>query len=124
MSDALDGKTKEAATERAALPHVELVDLDRGALPTIPAAPPRTGGGRLDAGAGLFKPVAMGLNEVEDAAAEFNSRVQIVSPPPTIFIFKIDNLRACLKSSARRRITIFWRTIAIPASVGDRRRRI
>jgi hypothetical protein len=24
----------------------------------------------------------MGPNEVEDAAAEFNSRVQIVSPPP------------------------------------------
>ena len=33
-------------------------------------------------GGGLFKPVAMGPNEVEDAAAEFNSRVQIVSLPP------------------------------------------
>ena len=32
-------------------------------------------------GGGLFKPVAMGPNEVEDAAAEFNSRVQIVSVP-------------------------------------------
>jgi hypothetical protein len=40
------------------------------------------GGRGLDAGAGLFKPVAMGPNEVEDAAAEINSRVQIVSPPP------------------------------------------
>jgi hypothetical protein len=40
------------------------------------------GGRGLDAGAGLFKPVAMGPNEVEDAAAEINLRVQIVSPPP------------------------------------------
>src|SRR6266566_7924137 len=39
--------------------------------------------GRLNAGGCLFKPLAMGPNEVEDAAAEFNSRVQIVSPPPT-----------------------------------------
>ncbi len=39
-------------------------------------------GWRLDAGGGTFKPVGMGPNEVEDATAEFNSRVQIVSPPP------------------------------------------
>jgi hypothetical protein len=63
-----------------------------GTLPTRPADPPRTGGGRLDAGAGLFKPVAMGPNEVEDAAAEFNSRVQIVSPPPDFFRPKVPYL--------------------------------
>jgi GNAT superfamily N-acetyltransferase len=33
-------------------------------------------------------------------------------------------LRACLESPAHRRITISWRTIAIQASVGDRRWRI
>ena len=38
-------------------------------------------GGRLNAGGGLFKPVAMRPNKVEDAAPEFKSRVQIVSPP-------------------------------------------
>jgi hypothetical protein len=48
----------------------------------------RTTKGRagLDAGVGTFKPVAMGPNEVEYAAAEFNSRVQIVSPPPDQFL--------------------------------------
>ena len=50
---------------------------------TRATAPTQTSdrGGGLDAGAGLFKPVAMGPNEVEDAAAEFNSRVQIVVRP-------------------------------------------
>src|SRR5882672_2311205 len=45
-----------------------------------PANNPAAGG--LNAGGGLFKPVEMCPNQVEDAAAEFNSRVQIVSPPP------------------------------------------
>ena len=36
----------------------------------------------LHAGGGLFKPVGMGPKQVEDAAPGFNSRVQIVSPPP------------------------------------------
>ena len=38
--------------------------------------------GGLNAAGGLVRPVAMGPNKVEDAAAEFNSRVQIASPPP------------------------------------------
>ena len=41
---------------------------------------------RLNAGDGLFKSAAMGPNEVEDASAEFNLRVQIVSPPPDQFL--------------------------------------
>jgi hypothetical protein len=44
--------------------------------------------------------------------------------PPTIFVFKIGDLEARLEPSAHSRITISWRTIAIPASVGDGRRRI
>jgi len=39
--------------------------------------------------------------------------------PPTTFVFKVGNLMACLNSPEHRRITISWRTIAIPASVGD-----
>jgi hypothetical protein len=44
--------------------------------------------------------------------------------PPTIFVFKIGDWKARLESSAHSRITISWRTISIPASVGDRRRPI
>jgi hypothetical protein len=44
--------------------------------------------------------------------------------PPTIFVFKIGDLRACLESPTHRRITISWRTLAMRAHAGDRRRRI
>jgi hypothetical protein len=47
-----------------------------------PAAPPRSGASPLDAGAAPIKPLAMRPDEVEDTAAELNSRVQIVSRPP------------------------------------------
>ncbi len=43
----------------------------------------------LNAGGGLFKPVGMDPKQVEDAAPEFNSRVQIVSPPPDQFRFRM-----------------------------------
>lgn len=36
----------------------------------------------LKAGGALFQPVAMGPNQVEDAAPGFNSRLQMVSDPP------------------------------------------
>lgn len=37
---------------------------------------------RLNVVGRLLMPVVMGPHQVEDAGAEFNSRVQIVSPPP------------------------------------------
>ena len=44
--------------------------------------------------------------------------------PPTIFVFKIGDFEGSSGSSAHSRITVSRRTIAIPASVGDRYRRI
>src|SRR5437667_11784475 len=42
--------------------------------------------GGLNAAGCLVRPVAMGPNELEDAAAAFNSRVQIASRPPDQFL--------------------------------------
>jgi len=42
--------------------------------------------------------------------------------PPTNFVFKIGDLRACLESPPHRRVTFSRRAIAIQASVCDRHR--
>jgi hypothetical protein len=68
-----------------------LLDLLPDGLPTCRAAD----SGRLDACSVLFKPFAMGPNEVEDAAPQFNSRVQIVSPLPDHFLNRSPLARGC-----------------------------
>jgi hypothetical protein len=75
-----------------------------------PQASGDSAGGRLNAGGGLFKLVAMRPNKVEDAAPEFKSRVQMVSCPPgpdpqSVLTGQIPAAAAILLL-----LTAFWKT--------------